>query len=120
MFQEFMFLIGLLLSLYGLSCVISSVVLWFTVTKEEHTEAFVIAVAEEPFVKTRIGAWLERLRNSGMAHLTKVIVVDCGLPENKQYGIQQYCNKKGIAFCKKEDLPEYFKNPSFQNKENTV
>ncbi len=120
MLQEFMFFVGLLLALYGLSCIISSVVLWFSVGKNPKGELFIIPVSEESLIKPKIGSSLERLKNCGMGNVTTVMVVDCGLPLHKQEGVEQYCRKKDVMFCKREELANYLKNPPFQKEKNTV
>lgn len=120
MLEEFMVFLGLVLALYGLSCIISSVVLWFCVGKNPKGELLVIPVSEEPMVRAKIGSSLERLKSSGMESVTAVMVVDCGLPPQKTQSVEQYCRKKEIGFCKREELANYLKNPPFQKEENTV
>ena len=120
MLEEFMVFIGIMLALYGLSCLISSAVLWLLAGKGKEEDLLVVPVSSQPLVRAKIGSSIERLRNSGMNHVTTIIVVDCGLPENKIHIIEKYCKKKEIALCKKEELSKYLKNPPFQMEENTV
>ncbi len=120
MLKEFMIFTVLMLALYGLSCLISSLVLWLSVEKSQEGDLLIVPVTSQPLVRAKIGASIDRLRNSGMNHVATIVVVDCGLPENKIHIIEKYCKKKGIVFCKREELPNYLKNPPFQKIEDTV
>ncbi len=119
MFEEFMLLIGLLFSLYGLSCAISSLVLWFASNKEDGSTTLVIPVHQQEFAKAKIGALTERLKNGGVSYVS-VVVLDCDLTPEKHRSVNEYCCKRGIGFCKKEELAEYLAKSSFQKTENTV
>ena len=120
MLQEFLLFIGLLLSLYGLSCAISSFVMWLVFDKEDESNIYVIQVSREFSVKSKIACDLHRLKNSGLCRFVKVVVVDCGLPCEKIESIGEYCLKRDFGFCKIHDLPKYLEKTSFQNPENTV
>ncbi len=120
MLKEFMIFTVLMLALYGLSCLISSAVLWLSAGKNQEGDLLVVPVAAQPLIRAKIGSSVERLRNSGMSHVAAVVVVDCGLPKNKVHTIDKYCRKKGIAFLKTEELAKYLENSSFQKEENTV
>lgn len=120
MFEEFLLLIGLLLSLYGLSCIISSVVMWFVSCRDATSHVHLVFITEQDCVKAKVGTVLEKLKNNGLIYITSVLVVDCDLSPVKQDKAREYCYKKEIGFCKREELSEYLKKPSFQIPENTV
>lgn len=111
---------AIMLALYGLSCLISSLVLWLSVEKSQEGDFLIVPVASQTLVRAKIGASIERLKNSGMGHIAGIIVVDCGLPEIKIHIVEEYCKKKRIAFCKRDELPNYLKNSPFQKIEDTV
>ena len=120
MFQQFLFLIGLLFSIYGLSCVISSVILWFTTEKQEEKIWCIIPAYSKDLVKGKVFALSKGLRNSGMAKTINIVVVNCALQSKDAKELGMYLEKKNIGFCDKGDLWRYLENTSFQNKENTV
>lgn len=120
MLQEFLLFIGLLFSLYGLSCAISSVAMWLAFDKEEKETVYAIQVSGKLAVKTKIACSMHQLKNSGLYRYVTVLVVDCGLPVEKTASVGEFCKKRGVGFCKIDELPKYLEKTSFQNKENTV
>ncbi len=119
MFSDFLLLIGLLFSLYGVTCALTSLIIWLSNNeKEEHT-ALVIPLYPKEMLKVKVFSVLEKLKNSGVNYVS-VFVVDCGLNQEKHATMKEYCERKNICFCKKEELSEYLLKSSFQTDGNKV
>ena len=62
----------------------------------------------------------ERLKNGGLGHCTQIIAVDNGLNTEEKEKFAAFCQAEGVRFCKREELFQLLKIPSFQTPENKV
>ncbi len=120
MFDEILAGLALILALYGLTCVISSVAVWL-MTPGDKRHYWMVAVLEdrdEP--ETVINGLLQRLANSGMGRKVAVIAVNHGLCPEKESRAERFCKREKIILCKPDELSEIFHLSSFHREENTV
>lgn len=119
MFLDILLFIGLVFSLYGLSCAIASLVIWLSVEDHGNNLTLLVPVYEKETSKTKITFIVNKLKNSGISFVT-VVVVGNDLSLEKEKAMQSFCEKKQLSFCKKDELDEYLLKSSFQNEGNTV
>ena len=119
MFSDLLLFIGLLFSLYGVSCAITSFIIWLTNHEKEEQTVLIVPLYSEDMGKQKVFSVMDKLKNSGV-NCIEILVVDCGLNKEKHEVMAAYCEKKNIVFCNKEELPSYLLKSTFQIDENRV
>ena len=120
LFESIMILSCLLLAAYGMANLITAIVLWLIAPIKEHPFVMLVYLQESDSVRSLLMSARERLNNSGLHHSTVFVAVDCGLNDHQRSIANEYCKTENGYLVYEEELCEYLKKHSFQNRVNTI
>ncbi len=116
MLKELLFIATLLLAAYGLACVLSAIVLWFTAPIKGKPYFMLIQLRPEDAPHFSALSVRERLNNSGLHRSTTVLALDCGLDENQRNAAKKHCHSADIQMIQISELSLLLKDNSLQPK----
>lgn len=120
MFEEILFFVSLLLALYGLANIITSLALWLTAPVKGKPYRMIIVLKPGENIRATVVSARERLSGCGLSRSTVLCAVDGGLDEEKKKKAAAYCSAEGIPFGNGEEAMGILEIPSFQTPENQV
>lgn len=104
MMEEMLILVLLLLGVYGLSCLITNLVLWWLLPLKGKPNRMVIRLESGVDIRSTILSVRQRLSNCGLLHTTKIFAVDCGLTKEEYDCAKGYCDLEEIPLCAPDEL----------------
>ncbi len=109
--ESLVLLIGLLLALYGLACLLSSLALWLTAPGPRKSSMLVVDLRGETDPAGALRALLERLKNSGLSRrVWLAAVADEAASENGR-ALRRFCEGTKIACGTPEELRDQLRMP---------